>query len=51
MTKTIKTTQKIKEIIIFCTSCTQKFKVDKKDENGNIIKQQVCPHTILEEVK
>ena len=50
MNKT-KSKLKVKEIILFCTACTQIFRVNKKDENGNIIKQQVCPHTILEEVR
>lgn len=42
---------KVKEVTFFCTACTQKFTVNKKDENGNIIKQQVCPHIILEGVR
>lgn len=40
----------VKEIIIWCVSCTQNFTMSKKNNKGELIEQQVCPHTILKKV-
>ena len=41
----------VKSITLFCVNCTQEFKVNSKDNKGLLIRQQVCPHTILESVE
>ncbi len=45
-----KTKPVVKSIIIWCVSCTQNFTVIKKNNKGELIRQQVCPHTIFEKV-
>ena len=41
----------VERITIYCTSCTKNYSANRKDNKGLLIKQQLCPHTILEEVK
>ena len=40
----------VKGIIIWCTACTKNYTVFKKNNKGELIEQQVCPHTILKKV-
>jgi len=45
-----KTKPTVKSIIIWCVSCTQNFTINKKNNKGEMVEQQVCPHTILKKV-
>lgn len=40
----------VHSVTIFCTACTKKFTAIKKSDKGILIRQQFCPHAILEEV-
>ena len=57
MTKTIVKSQKkptkkpfIKSFIIWCTACGSNYTVDRKNDKGELIEQQICPHAILKKV-
>ena len=38
----------VQSVEIYCTACTKRFILRKKDDKGILVRQQVCPHTILE---
>lgn len=41
----------INYVMVYCTMCTSNFKAFKKNNIGELIEQQLCPHTIYKEVK
>jgi len=38
-------------IQIWCLACEQNWIVSKKNDKGEFIEQQICPHSILKSVK
>jgi len=40
----------VESIEIFCSACTQRFILRKKDDSGKLIEQYCCPHTVLRKV-
>jgi len=37
---------KIKSLKFWCTACTHSFEIFKKNNKGELIEQQICPHMI-----
>ncbi len=40
----------VKSIIIYCVPCSKNYSVIRKDDKGELVKQQVCQHITFQKV-
>jgi hypothetical protein len=40
----------VDRIHVFCVPCTQSYFISRKDDKGDLIEIQICPHLIFKKV-
>lgn len=40
----------VKSVILYCIPCSKNYSILKKDDKGELVKQQVCQHITFQKV-